>query len=57
MVNDLHDFYRHLYKHPQRPHSGGWWVIATLELCFLRMFSELGRLCSTLAWDEYDYLG
>ena len=34
-----------------------WWVIAILESSFVRIFSELGRLCGILARGEYPYLG
>ena len=61
----LHDLYRHLYKHPQRPEAINssltqtslWWTIAILESSFIRVFCELGWLRGILARGEYAYIG
>lgn len=61
LANILHDFYRHMYKHPERTVSMNTsihplsiiWKIAVIESSLIRMFSETGRLRGIISRKEY----
>ncbi|TFK35675.1 glycosyltransferase family 2 protein [Crucibulum laeve] len=63
LSNILHDCFRHLYRHPDRYVNmnssliGVLWCMSVIESSFIRMFSELGRLCGILSRGEFLSIG
>ncbi|KAH9475745.1 GDP-mannose 3,5-epimerase 2 [Psilocybe cubensis] len=61
LANTLDDYYRHMWKHPERTASldisirrgSLLWRLSVIESTFIRMFSEIGRLRGLFLRGEY----